>query len=260
MRFVLLATLVAATPLAAQKSDTWNWSGTVSSGGTFEIRNVNGTIRTEAGGSTVEVSAVKKSKRGSVDAVEIRVEETADGVIICALWPNQRRGTTGCRTDGMERNRKRESWKNDDEVDVAFTVKVPAGLRVRASTVNGDVQALGLRGDAVVSSVNGEARVETTGIAEASTVNGNAYAKLGRAGWTGRMRLSSVNGDVVADLPADAAMSFEASTVNGDITSDFPVSVTGKLRRQNLSGQIGGGGDRSLELSTVNGSVKLLKH
>jgi DUF4097 and DUF4098 domain-containing protein YvlB len=47
-----------------------------------------------------------------------------------------------------------------------------------------------------------------------------------------------------------------ATTVNGDITTDFPLTVTGRINRGSLSGTIGNGG-RSMNIETVNGSVKL---
>ena len=47
-----------------------------------------------------------------------------------------------------------------------------------------------------------------------------------------------------------------ATTVNGSISTDFPISVTGRVNPRKLTGTIGGGG-RSMEVETVNGSVTL---
>ena len=46
--------------------------------------------------------------------------------------------------------------------------------------------------------------------------------------------------------------------MNGEIETDFPLTVTGRISRRHLSGTIGGGG-RTLELETVNGSIQLRK-
>jgi DUF4097 and DUF4098 domain-containing protein YvlB len=49
-----------------------------------------------------------------------------------------------------------------------------------------------------------------------------------------------------------------ATTVNGEIETDFPLTITGKFGPRRLNGTIGSGG-RRLDLSTVNGSIKLRK-
>jgi len=49
-----------------------------------------------------------------------------------------------------------------------------------------------------------------------------------------------------------------AETVNGEMDTDFPLTVMGKFGPRHLRGTIGNGG-RSLELSTVNGSIHLRK-
>jgi DUF4097 and DUF4098 domain-containing protein YvlB len=74
--------------------------------------------------------------------------------------------------------------------------------------------------------------------------------------WNGELNFATVNGSITLDLPADMSTDLRADTVNGDITTDFPIAVSGRIDRRSLRGTIGGGG-RSLELQTVNGSVKL---
>lgn len=252
---VLLLAL-GALPAAAQSRDRWTWTGDVPAGGTLEIRNVNGLVRTERGGDRVEIVATKRATRGSVDVVEIRVELDGDDVIVCALWPNHSAGSSGCHTDGMRP--RRDDWKVKDQVEVEFLVRVPRTVRFVGSTVNGDVEARGLGADARIATVNGSALVETAGTAEASSVNGDVTARLGRLGDARALKFTSVNGDVRVALPADAGFDLDASTVNGDIQSDFPVTVSGRLRRQQLRGRIGGGGPR-LGLTTVNGGVRVSK-
>jgi DUF4097 and DUF4098 domain-containing protein YvlB len=59
-------------------------------------------------------------------------------------------------------------------------------------------------------------------------------------------------------MPDALSAEVNASTVNGSITSDFPITMTGTFDRRHLSGIVGGGGHK-MTLSTVNGSIKLLK-
>ena len=49
-----------------------------------------------------------------------------------------------------------------------------------------------------------------------------------------------------------------ASTVNGEIESDYPLTISGKFGPRRLRGTIGAGG-RILNLSTVNGEIRLRK-
>src|SRR5690606_8108465 len=106
--------------------------------------------------------------------------------------------------------------------NVDFTVQVPAGVRFTGRNVNGNVEATDLAGPSVVTSVNGDVAVSTSSRAEASTVNGNVRAAVGRADWTGPAEFHTVNGDVTVVLPSSASTEVTASTVNGDIATDFP--------------------------------------
>jgi DUF4097 and DUF4098 domain-containing protein YvlB len=108
------------------------------------------------------------------------------------------------------------------------------------------------------STVNGSVRVTTTGLAEASTVNGSVYAQMGRANWDDDLEFSTVNGGITLILPGKLDTEVRASSVNGDIESDWPLTITGRFNNRRLRGTIGAGG-RSLSLSTVNGEIRLKK-
>lgn len=255
MIVVTLALLAAAQ--GAPQGQDFRWSGSLQAGRTIEVRGINGSISaTPASGNTIEVTARKVARRGGrPELVEIRVDESGDGVVICTVYPNQR-DSEGCRGGSSRRNRD-----NDDDVDnvsVHFQVRVPANIEFEAQMVNGDVSATGLVADAEVSTVNGNVEVATRGVAEASSVNGNVEATLGRSDWTGPLEFSSVNGEVTVTLPADASADVRASTVNGGIETDFPLTVTGRFGPRNMRGTIGSGGP-VIEMSSVNGTVSLRK-
>ncbi|PYP13075.1 MAG: hypothetical protein DMD54_17430, partial [Gemmatimonadetes bacterium] len=113
--------------------------------------------------------------------------------------------------------------------------------------------------DARVSTVNGSVRVSTTGLAEASTVNGSVYAEMGRSNWDNELEFSTVNGGITLIMPGGKLdTEVRASTVNGDIESDWPMTITGRFNNRRLHGTIGAGG-RELSLSTVNGEIRLKK-
>jgi DUF4097 and DUF4098 domain-containing protein YvlB len=251
---LLLSAIVAAAAIQGTTQDDFKWSGRLAAGKTIEIRGINGAIAARGtSGGEVRVSASKHARRSDVASVEIRVEEHADGVTICAVYP-QNRDQTGCQERSRSR-RNRDSDENND-VNVDFTVEVPAGVEFTGRSVNGDVTAEGLAADTRISTVNGDVDVATRGLAEAHTVNGNVTASMGRADWTGTMEFHTVNGTITVSLPANADTEVRASTVNGDISSDFPLTVQGRFGPRRMQGTIGRGG-RSLSLETVNGSIEI---
>lgn len=250
---LLTAALTAAALQGTTQDDPFRWSGTLAAGKTIEIRGINGAITASATtGRETRVSAVKRARRSDVESVEIRVEEHEDGVTICAIYPSQR-SSEGCRGESR-RNRNGDHEENDVQVD--FTVEVPANVKFTGRTVNGDVEATGLTADAEVTTVNGDAEVSTRGMAEATTVNGNVIARVGRGDWTGPAEFTTVNGSVTVTLPASVNADVSASTVNGDISTDFPLTVRGRFGPRRLTGTIGNGG-RTLSLKTVNGSIAI---
>jgi DUF4097 and DUF4098 domain-containing protein YvlB len=78
---------------------------------------------------------------------------------------------------------------------------------------------------------------------------------MGRADWTDRLALSTVNGGITLTLPSTTSADVHAVTVNGDIETEFPLTVT-RVDRRRIDGTIGGGG-RTLSLDSVNGSISL---
>ena len=137
-------------------------------------------------------------------------------------------------------------------------MKVPAGVKLKARTVNGAVRVGEVESDVDAASVNGSINVQASGLVKAETVNGSIEASMGRADWTGSLDFETVNGSITLDLPADLSADLDAETVNGRIEVDFPLSGSVHKTKRELRGTIGGGG-RSLELETVNGSISLRK-
>ena len=240
-------------PVAAQRAAAdFQWRGTVLQGGAVEIKGVNGDVNAQGGtGSEVEVTAVKKGRRSDPESVRVEVVQHGDGVTICAVYPDVDGRPNECRPGEGGRMSTR-----DNDVSVTFTVRVPTGVRFIGKTVNGDVTAKALTGPVSLKTVNGSAEFSTSAYGDATTVNGSIRGSMDRADWNGQLEFATVNGSVTLDLPADVHSELRATTVNGDITTDFPMTVTGRINRRTLHGTVGNGG-RSMNIETVNGSVKL---
>lgn len=241
-------------PVAADAQD-FRWHGAMAKGKTLEVRGINGPIRaSRASGSEAEVVATRRARKSDPASVEIKMVEDGGHVTVCAIYPTRRgRPANECRPGGGNDGETR-----DNDVEVAFEVRVPAGVEFRGVTVNGDVTVRNLDSEASLATVNGDIDVETGGVAEGTTVNGSITARLGRADWDRSLKFTTVNGGIRVSLPSGASTEVEATTVNGSVESDFPIMVQGRLRSGSLRGRIGEGG-RSLDLTTVNGSIRLEK-
>lgn len=283
MRRYLLIAALAAAPLAAAPAgspaaadvpaaagqEPFRWSGRVASGKTIEVKGVKGTIRAlPASGGEVEVVATRRGGgRSAPETVKIEVVPHEGGVTVCAVYPRGRREWSDDRGRMEERGGEGGynrcdpgEWRNlnvqDNDVSVDFTVRVPAGVRLSARNVSGDVDAEGMRGYVDARSVSGDVRFSTSGYGEGSTVSGEIVAVLGSAGWSGDLDFRTVSGDITLELPARTSTQVRVETMSGDIESDFPLDVERRTMRRRARGTIGEGG-RELYLTTLSGDVRL---
>lgn len=254
-RFLIAVSLFVAAASTAAAQD-FNWHGPLAKGKRLEVKGVNGDVRAVlASGSEAVVNATKHSRRSDPDEVEIKVVESEDGITICAVYPTPRHARA---ENDCEAGDHWHSSTEDNDVTVDFEIRVPAGVEFDGRTVNGEMSAEGLKADVRASSVNGSVRVTTTGLAEASTVNGSVYVEMGRSNWNDQLEFSTVNGGITIVMPGKLDTEVRASTVNGEIESDYPLTISGKFGPRRVRGTIGSGG-RTLNLSTVNGEIRLRK-
>jgi len=238
--------------LGPQVKEEFRWKGSVTPGGTVEVKGVNGPIRAEAAsGNEVEIVALKRGRRSSPHDVQVEVVPHDGGLTVCAVYPGS---TLGAPNECQPGSGGRMNVRNND-VSVDFTLRLPAGVGLVARTVNGEVNAVGLAGRVEAHTVNGSIRLATGGAGQAETVNGSIDASLGHTDWPDAASFRTVNGSITLALPREASTTVEARTVNGQIAVDFEVSGAHATRRE-LSGTIGNGG-RRLALATVNGGIRV---
>jgi hypothetical protein len=238
----------------------WQWKGTVASGKTLRVRGIVGDIDAKPGrGPEAVVHAVKRAhRRADTSDVQIHVERSSDGITVCAVYPNQDAQPDEC-PDGSNNHRRHRSDDEDrGNVEVDFTVEVPAGVDFIAETVTGDVKADSMPANAEGHSVTGDVTLSARGHGSASSVTGDVFASLGGIDAREGGSFRTVTGDVVVTLPETLNADVTASTVNGDLVSDFPMTVQGRFMSQRMHGRIGSGGPQ-IELGTVTGDIKLRK-
>jgi DUF4097 and DUF4098 domain-containing protein YvlB len=284
---LLLLTLPALA--AAQQSssgDLFTWSGRVASGGTLEIRHYNGPIDVQQSTSDrVEFRATRSGRRST--ELTFEVENHSDGVSICGVW----RGRSACDSG------RRNGWDWDEGPPGSrLTVSLPKGVRLRATTGNGDVSVEKASNDLDISSGNGDVHITmtagqvnastgngeldiegATGPVKANTGNGRVYVltssgpvtartgngeievKMKALSSTADMTFTSGNGTVSVSLPGSFTGEIDASTGNGQLNSDFPIRVIGRLDPHHVRGTIGEGGSTRIRMSTGSGRLELRK-
>lgn len=230
------------------------------SGGTFNLKNVNGSITiTTWKEDKVDIKAIKTTK-GDPDKlkeVKIEVEATANSVSVNTIFPK---------------------WKNI-RVSVNYEVKVPQGVNLgkvkstngsvyitgpvghtNASTTNGRIELDGAKGTISLSSTNGRIEaVNIRGELDADTTNGTIVLEM--ISFEDAIKAKTTNGSITLRVGSLEKVNadFNARTVNGSISLDLPVTLKSmKKSRRSLEGQIGQGGPE-ISLRTVNGSIKITK-
>ena len=263
----LAATLAITSSAAAQERGSsdrdFRWDGSVSSGRWVYARNLNGSVKVErATGNRLEVTAVKRWRRGDPEDVKVEVTRVGSGegdVLVCAIW---RDVTEECDERGYrtrDNRNRRDRWNrdnNDDDVSLEITVRVPEGVKLDVSSVNGGLDITGATAEVEAHTVNGgiEAR-SSGGPVNASTVNGEIDVRMGAIG-NGNLDFSTTNGSITVTVPDGLNADITMRTVNGSVGSDFPMTVNGRISPRRIAATIGRGGMK-IDLTTVNGSIDL---
>jgi len=142
------------------------------------------------------------------------------------------------------------------EVRVDYELHVPPQLALNLVTVNGRIKTKAIDGETAAKTVNGAMDIESSGAneVEARSVNGRIEAKFTRD-FHGA-RLGTVNGRVIATLPANASFLGDFSQVNGDFEAAFPLNIHSNPGSRRVSGEVNGG-RYPLKISTVNGDITI---
>jgi hypothetical protein len=229
------------------------------------VRNTNGSVTAEpASGDSLEVVGVKTYGRSDPAGVKFVTVPYDGGIAICAVWERSGGrcgpgGGGGGGGPGGLGTAFRQGSAHGSDVAVDFTVRLPRGVRLGATTVNGGVRVEGASAPVVAASVNGQVdAVTSVGPVSAMSVNGNVHARMRAFADTGEVSLITVNGTATAELPPQLDADVEATTVNGSINTDYPLTITGKFTTRHAKGTIGSGG-RRVHVMTVNGSINLRK-
>jgi len=167
---------------------------------------------------------------------------------------------------------KNVSWKRS-EADLR--IRVPAGVRLEASTVSASLTASGLRGKTRLKSVSGDVRSDVVAPdLEAKSVSGDV--ELTGSGAASRLRANSVSGDVTlnkvagdveaksvsgdVEIQLQAAEDVEVASVSGDVAVAGGLANQGELEAESVSGRVRitaqAPGGYHYELKSFSGRIK----
>ena len=226
----------------ANTDEEFKESFKLSSGGHFQLDNVNGSVQVEGWDrDEVEVRAVKTSQSDAraLDEVKIEVKSTPDTLAVHTRYPAT----------------------ESDAVAVEYHIRVPnRTLLACVTTVNGSLWVSGVNAGGDLKSVNGNVEVtDSSGRFSAKTTNGDVHMELRKLNDGAPMNLETVNGSVVLGLPSNASADLKVRNMNGDLYSDFPVSsAEATPGARAFHGRLGHGGGGPISVRTVNGGIRLL--
>jgi putative adhesin len=226
------------------------------SGQTLAVSNIDGNVTvTQGRGTAAEIVAHKTVRRGNGDLVKAVLEETSSGYRVCTVYRNDDNDSQGC--DHNTRNDNNHARREPLDVDMAYEVRIPAGVILSVNSVDGDVEARGIDTPATLRTVDGSITFDGVAPRSLNTVDGAITATITDTDWNHSLAVRSVDGEIQLTLPAAISLSVSGHTVDGEINSDFPLTIAGKWGPQSFHGEIGSGRGPELELNTVDGGIHL---
>jgi len=287
----LVAGQASGQQIVGRNETTFSINQNITDGDWVRIASPNGFIKiTQGAGRQVEIRADKDVRRGSADDIGFVVRRGSDGLTVCAVFDDE----SECDSDGSYRSRERpRGWWRDHQIRINFTVQIPAGVRVKAGSGNGDLSITGAGaevfaatgngridiaattgevtatsgngrvtvdgagGSVDATSGNGDIRVGTAmGPVTATTGNGSIDVAMDRLDGSPPMSFTTGNGRIRLTVPDGFGAELVSSTGNGRVNVDFPIQMRGRLDPSRLRGTIGKGGGR-LVMTSGNGDLEI---
>ncbi len=249
--------------------------------------------------NTIEITGTKYARTEALrDEIKIDISHSDSSVSIHTVAPYGHNGNMGARyvirvprKVQLDRIVSTNGGVRVNDVEGQARVRTSNGAihagrvkgDVEAQTTNGSIEADEISGSAHLHTSNGHVRAEAVqGGVEATSTNGGIRIHEPSSASHAPMRLSTSNGGVDVTVDGELKSDVHATTTNGSITlhmppqtaarvtattshqtitSDFDVSMQGRIDKHRLEGAIGGAGlgSPTIELSTTNGNIRLLR-
>ena len=275
----------------------FHYSYALKPGGKLDIENFNGSI--EIAGwdrDQVEIDGVQYGATPELrDATKIDIAVTPEEIRIRTVRPVERHGSTGVKyiikaphKVDLDHITSSNGSMRVSDIEGTMRLRTSNGsvrtTRVRGAlevtTSNGSVEVGELDGPATIRTTNGRVTAdEVRGAFDASSSNGSIHARLVKPEPHRAVKLQTTNGSIDLAMDSMADNDIRASTSNGSITVKLPAQANARVHahtshnsihsdfdirgkvgwsKTDLEGDIGAGGP-TVELTSTNGSIRLLK-
>ncbi|MBN2185163.1 MAG: DUF4097 family beta strand repeat protein [Candidatus Krumholzibacteriota bacterium] len=249
---LILLVFMPSSLFAYRLNEVWEKSFDVDEDVSFILENVNGSIEVEGWNKDrIEIFAKIRVKAGSknkakkiFDRIEFDVDHDRDMVRVKADLPKLRKESLFGLFGG-----------SSPSITVTYRVKVPRGAELDLVSVNGSVEASGVKGNFLLKTVNGDVVFRSGGGGGGiRTVNGSVYCGLDEFAEGAELQIKTVNGGVKVELPDDAGAELDIKTLNGKVRTNFELNRVKRIRRNRIEGEIGDG-EGYIHIRTTNGGV-----
>jgi hypothetical protein len=176
--------------------------------GTLALGNIAGDIVVSRGGGGDCIVEIVKTARGR------DVEDAREMLQLVQVDVTERAGRADVRTRYPSGEDARRQNRRNFNVSVAYNVTAPAGTRISAESISGNIKIADIKGDLTANSVSGNVRISGAGrVGSAKSISG--MVEIVDAQMDGVLEASSVSGDVV--LRRVNARRVQAGSVSGHI-------------------------------------------
>jgi DUF4097 and DUF4098 domain-containing protein YvlB len=147
------------------------------------------------------------------------------------------------------------------EVDYGcnITLQLPSSLSLDLESINGDIEIQDTKAEATLKTANGEITTRNhNGDLIASSSNGTIDTDIVLPD-QGECMLSTLNGSIILSIPDTTSAMIDASTANGTVEVDANLGIAIiREEKKDFEGKMGNG-KGNIELTTVNGDIRVEK-
>jgi hypothetical protein len=241
----------------------------IGSTGELDVSNIAGDIVITRGGGNEATVEIVKTARGRT------VEEAREMLGLVQVDVAERNGRGEIKTRYPSDEGRRNNRRNIN-VSVSLTITAPAGARVMAHSISGNLKSTDIKGDLTLETVSGNVDIsnggritsaksisgnvniletEAEGTIEAGSISGTVAARRVTAR---RLSLSSISGNIVLD--GVTAERVDAQSMSGNVEFQGPLARNGRYELKSHSGDVrvtvAGNTGFELDASSWSGSVR----
>jgi len=242
----------------------------VGANGELDVANIAGDVTISRGSGPDAIIEIVKTAHGQ------SVEDARTMLGMVQVEVTERNGRAEVRTRYPNGDEMRGANRRNLNVSVTFTITAPAGARITAHSISGNVSAHDLSGELTLESVSGNVIIMNGGrVAGAKSISGNV--EITGADIDGALEASSVSGTVSGRRIKARQLSFttvsgnltiedvdasrvELQAVSGNVDLIGTLSHGGRYTVSSHSGEIkvmvGGNTGFELEATTFSGSIR----